>query len=324
MSCSFFCDGLPNSGKLKDLCGQCGGNSDSCLGCDGIPNSGIVMDSCGVCGGDGSMCGKTPSIRDAMSPVPSKSEDVVTARIRLLLGPKFSEWESRHVSLFRSAIANVTGVSVGQVSVVDVDSTASHVTVRIGIVTTKLVTEATKTALQRAAISGVLSSALAKETISSSNVEMVEGPIVNQAPKPPKAPKVIDTSEPIVMPLPKDPDPVKTICPQDVHTCDDNSTVSRDPESNCEFKKCPDFQVLGCCVAVYKTSVSGTVVRKTGVNYPNGYIDDVPEESCKMVNTDNPDMASGGSKSWHPGKCIDVKDIYEAPSPEEQQAAQSP
>jgi len=50
------CDGVANSGKVKDACGVCGGNGKSCAGCDGVANSRKVNDACGVCGGDGSSC----------------------------------------------------------------------------------------------------------------------------------------------------------------------------------------------------------------------------------------------------------------------------
>jgi hypothetical protein len=54
------CDGVPNSDKVVDVCGVCGGDGRSCLGCDGIPNSGKVFDPCGICGGNGLSC---PSLR---------------------------------------------------------------------------------------------------------------------------------------------------------------------------------------------------------------------------------------------------------------------
>jgi hypothetical protein len=50
------CDGIPNSGKVPDVCKVCGGNGKSCLGCDGVPNSGKVLDACNICGGDGKSC----------------------------------------------------------------------------------------------------------------------------------------------------------------------------------------------------------------------------------------------------------------------------
>lgn len=36
--------------------GVCNGTNTTCAGCDGIPNSGLVKDACGVCGGGGSTC----------------------------------------------------------------------------------------------------------------------------------------------------------------------------------------------------------------------------------------------------------------------------
>jgi len=45
------CDLVPNSGKVVDLCGKCGG-ANSCVGCDNQTNSGVVLDACGVCGGN--------------------------------------------------------------------------------------------------------------------------------------------------------------------------------------------------------------------------------------------------------------------------------
>jgi len=58
-SCSYFCDAIPDSGKLNDLCGVCGGHDSNCGGCDGVIGSGAVYDRCGVCGGDGSTCAVT-------------------------------------------------------------------------------------------------------------------------------------------------------------------------------------------------------------------------------------------------------------------------
>lgn len=55
-NCSYFCDGLPDSGKVTDMCGVCGGDDSWCRGCDGIINSGKFFDRCGVCGGDGMSC----------------------------------------------------------------------------------------------------------------------------------------------------------------------------------------------------------------------------------------------------------------------------
>ena len=45
------CDLVPNSGKVVDLCGKCGG-ANLCVGCDNQTNSGAVLDACGVCGGN--------------------------------------------------------------------------------------------------------------------------------------------------------------------------------------------------------------------------------------------------------------------------------
>lgn len=39
-------------GAIADECGVCGGNGSSCAGCDGVPNSGKVLDLCGDCDGD--------------------------------------------------------------------------------------------------------------------------------------------------------------------------------------------------------------------------------------------------------------------------------
>lgn len=36
--------------------GVCNGINIICVGCDGILNSGLVKDVCGVCGGDGLIC----------------------------------------------------------------------------------------------------------------------------------------------------------------------------------------------------------------------------------------------------------------------------
>ena len=39
-------------GDIADPCGVCGGDGSSCAGCDGVPNSGKVPDLCGDCDGD--------------------------------------------------------------------------------------------------------------------------------------------------------------------------------------------------------------------------------------------------------------------------------
>lgn len=49
------CDGVPNSRKMIDACGVCGGEN-ACVGCDGVPLSGKLVDACGVCAGDGKSC----------------------------------------------------------------------------------------------------------------------------------------------------------------------------------------------------------------------------------------------------------------------------
>lgn len=36
--------------------GICNGTNATCAGCDDIPNSGKVLDACGDCGGNGSAC----------------------------------------------------------------------------------------------------------------------------------------------------------------------------------------------------------------------------------------------------------------------------
>ncbi|EKX51607.1 hypothetical protein GUITHDRAFT_134503 [Guillardia theta CCMP2712] len=41
---------VPNSGKVPDRCGVCGGQN-ACVGCDGVPFSGLLVDACGVCNG---------------------------------------------------------------------------------------------------------------------------------------------------------------------------------------------------------------------------------------------------------------------------------
>eukprot|EP01047_Picozoa_sp_COSAG01_P041031 COSAG01_NODE_3494_length_6009_cov_20.673435_1_plen_1632_part_10 len=50
------CAGVPGGSAKKDVCGVCKGNGKSCLGCDGKPNSGKKKDACGVCGGNGKSC----------------------------------------------------------------------------------------------------------------------------------------------------------------------------------------------------------------------------------------------------------------------------
>lgn len=70
------CDRIPDSGKVVDSCGVCGGN-DQCSGCDGVPNSGKVPDRCGVCGGDGSSCLQCndTDIRTTLLAMDSNSKD---------------------------------------------------------------------------------------------------------------------------------------------------------------------------------------------------------------------------------------------------------
>lgn len=50
------CDGIRNSGLVRDVCGICGGDGTSCLDCKGIPNGDAEIDQCGVCEGDGLSC----------------------------------------------------------------------------------------------------------------------------------------------------------------------------------------------------------------------------------------------------------------------------
>merc|ERR1712232_7050 len=52
-ACELTCD---NHGGVRDACGICNGNGNSCKGCDGIPFSAKRFDACGVCGGDGTSC----------------------------------------------------------------------------------------------------------------------------------------------------------------------------------------------------------------------------------------------------------------------------
>ncbi|KNC47630.1 uncharacterized protein AMSG_02652 [Thecamonas trahens ATCC 50062] len=64
------CDGVPNSGAVPDVCGECDGDGSSCLGCDGvpIPLGGAHFDACGVCGG--SAVGSCIATCDNSSAVP--------------------------------------------------------------------------------------------------------------------------------------------------------------------------------------------------------------------------------------------------------------
>jgi hypothetical protein len=50
------CNGVPNGGAGLDICGVCGGNGTSCLDCKGVPNGTSKKDACGVCNGDNSSC----------------------------------------------------------------------------------------------------------------------------------------------------------------------------------------------------------------------------------------------------------------------------
>jgi hypothetical protein len=61
------CDGVPNSGKKIDACGVCGGNNSTCTGCDGVPNSRKVLDSCGICGGSDSSCSRSFNISSPLN-----------------------------------------------------------------------------------------------------------------------------------------------------------------------------------------------------------------------------------------------------------------
>ena len=48
------------------------------MGCDGIPNSGKIRDSCGVCAGDGSTCTNITSVHPSLLPSTSTSGRTVT------------------------------------------------------------------------------------------------------------------------------------------------------------------------------------------------------------------------------------------------------
>jgi hypothetical protein len=50
------CDGLPNSGKVRDACGICDGTGDACRDCTGVIAGTTKIDACGVCGGNNSTC----------------------------------------------------------------------------------------------------------------------------------------------------------------------------------------------------------------------------------------------------------------------------
>lgn len=53
------CDGVPNSGAVDDVCGECNGSIQDislCPDCFGVPGGSAVRDLCGVCGGDNSTC----------------------------------------------------------------------------------------------------------------------------------------------------------------------------------------------------------------------------------------------------------------------------
>ena len=47
------------------------------MGCDGVPNSGQIRDSCGACGGDGSTCTNITSIHPSLLPSTSTSGRIV-------------------------------------------------------------------------------------------------------------------------------------------------------------------------------------------------------------------------------------------------------
>ncbi len=50
-SCSVDCSGKPGGTSIKDACGVCGGNGNSCVDCAGVQNGTAVVDKCGVCAG---------------------------------------------------------------------------------------------------------------------------------------------------------------------------------------------------------------------------------------------------------------------------------
>lgn len=53
------CDGVPNSGAVDDVCGECNGSVEDvslCPDCFGVPGGSAVRDLCGVCGGNNSTC----------------------------------------------------------------------------------------------------------------------------------------------------------------------------------------------------------------------------------------------------------------------------
>lgn len=50
------CNNVQGGTQVLDLCGVCGGNSQSCVDCLGVPNGVATVDVCGVCNGDGNSC----------------------------------------------------------------------------------------------------------------------------------------------------------------------------------------------------------------------------------------------------------------------------
>lgn len=50
------CNNVQGGTQVLDLCGVCGGNSQSCADCRGVPNGVVSNDACGVCGGNGNSC----------------------------------------------------------------------------------------------------------------------------------------------------------------------------------------------------------------------------------------------------------------------------
>jgi hypothetical protein len=63
---------MPNSNKVDDACGVCGGDGSTCAGCDGVPHHDpkdrARPDVCGVCAGNGSTCADCDGVPNGPNP----------------------------------------------------------------------------------------------------------------------------------------------------------------------------------------------------------------------------------------------------------------
>eukprot|EP00794_Sanderia_malayensis_P016680 gene16680-18373_t len=115
-----------NTGRtaaVPDACGvYCNGDNSTCSGCDNVPNSGKVFDACGVCGGSGTTCTTITSI--VPNVVPNDGRNVT------ILGAGLNGTEVRCVigaTTVTATIVNVTSIKC----LVPANSSPANVSVRV-------------------------------------------------------------------------------------------------------------------------------------------------------------------------------------------------